>query len=177
MRLSIVHTWDGQPLDHAEHVHWRLVLESEHLRVKVDAQRFGDPLPDHPPGSTPRLWEHEVVELFIQGSDGRYLELELGPGGHYLCLLLDGVRRVAASDLPVDYEVSDGRWPGRWSGTARVSRALLPPPPHRINCTAIRGTGAARRYLMWAPAPGSAPDFHRLDAFQPVVLPEATEEG
>ena len=44
-----------------------------------------------PPGSYYQLWDYEVVELFFLNSKtGRYLELEFGPHGHYLVLLLAG---------------------------------------------------------------------------------------
>ncbi len=52
-----------------------------------------------------------------------------------------------------------------------MPRSWLPPGPHRVNAYAIHGVGAARRYLAWAPSEGEGPDFHRLEAFRPAVLP------
>jgi hypothetical protein len=56
-------------------------------------------------------------------------------------------------------------------GTAWLPRALLPPPPHRINAYSIHGAGDARRYLAWEPVPGEVPDFHRLERFVAATLP------
>ena len=47
-------------------------------------------MPDAPRGArVANLWEYDVVECFLVGPDGRYLELELGAGGHFLALLFD----------------------------------------------------------------------------------------
>lgn len=35
------------------------------------------PAPSSPPGATDELWEYEVVELFLMGSEQRYLEVEV----------------------------------------------------------------------------------------------------
>jgi hypothetical protein len=60
----------------------------------------------------------------------------------------------------------------RWTGVARLDRGLLPPPPHRVNAFAVHGTGGARRHLACFPAPGPAPDFHRLESFAAFEIPE-----
>ncbi len=174
MRLSIAHTWNGDPLEMEEMVHVRIKPEEgreDLLRIEVDAPSHGDPPPVHPPGSTPKLWEHEVVEVFVLGPDDHYLEIELGPHGHHLVLELRGVRQVVRQGMPVDYAVTEGLWQGRWKGVALIPRTWLPKGPHRLNAYAIHGVGAARRYLSWAPAGGEAPDFHRLDSFVKMVLP------
>jgi hypothetical protein len=54
-----------------------------------------------------------------------------------------------------------------------LDRALLPPPPHRINAYAIHGQGTARRYLALHPVLGDEPDFHRLECFREVTIPGA----
>lgn len=108
------------------------------------------------------------MELFILGSEERYLEVELGPHGHYLVLALAGRRNVVKSGLQLDYEASleDARWRGR----ARIPWAFLPPAPSRCNAYHIHGVGSARRYLAAFPVPGERPDFHRLDCFAPFEL-------
>ena len=51
-------------------------------------------IPDAPRGARVEgLWEYDVVECFVVGADGRYFELELGAGGHYLALAFDAPRR------------------------------------------------------------------------------------
>ena len=177
LRFSIAHTWDAQPLPMEAMVHLRLGPAEAHeggaecFVVEVDAPRHGDEPPLAPPGSTPRLWEHEVVEVFFLGEGEHYLEVELGPHGHFLVLELRGVSQVVRQGMDLPYAVGEGLWPGRWQGRAVLPRSWLPAGPLRLNAHAIHGTGATRRYLSWAPAGGAQPDFHRLDAFVPVELP------
>jgi hypothetical protein len=120
-------------------------------------------------GSTPGLWDFEVVELFICGPGERYTEIEVGPRGHYLVLRLDGVRCPVEQGLALQVETAVSQQ--RWRGRIVIPRNLLPDGPHRINAYAIHGVGEERRFLAAFPVPGDAPDFHRLDAFEPVVLP------
>jgi len=132
----------------------------------VDAPFHGDPPPAAAPGPVDRLWDYEVVELFLLGEDERYLEIELGPGGHHLVLALAGRRELVASGLPLDFAAHiDG---ARWSGRASLPLHRLPPGLRAANAYAIHGTGPARRHLAAHPVPGPLPDFHRLDAFPPL---------
>ena len=166
--LAIDRTWDGQHIGDDEAVELRLSQRGDTLRVEVDAPFHGDPPPPGPPGPTWALWEHEVVELFLLGPDGRYTEIELGPGGHHLVLQLHGVRNIIARELPISFSA---RVSGdRWTGLALIPWALLPEGALRANATAIHGQGTARRYLAWAPMPGDKPDFHRLEYFQDIHL-------
>lgn len=165
-RLVVAHTWDGAPVGADERASVDLVLGDGVLRVDVEAPWHGDPPPPGPPGPTPRLWEFEVVELFLLGADERYLELELGPHGHQLALQLRGRRNVEAQGLALAYAAA--RQGARWRGSARVPRAWLPPGLGAANAYAIHGRGAGRRHLAAHPVPGPAPDFHRLDAFEPL---------
>jgi len=163
-RLLVHRTWDGAPAPDADRVTLEVALTATALRLVVDAPFHGDPPPAAPPGPTDRLWEHEVVELFVLGPGERYTEIELGPHGHHLVLQLEGRRNTVATGLPIDFAATlDG---ARWRGEALVPRALLPPGPHRINAYAIHGLGAGRRYLAMTPVPGAQPDFHRLDRFE-----------
>ena len=131
-----------------------------HLTVNIDAPFHGDPPPDHEPGRAWKLWEHEVVELFLVGDDGHYLEAEFGPHGHWLILSLDGIRSIANSGIkPKSYEctIRDNRW----TASAVLSRNVLPRPITRMNAFAIHGVGSERRYLSYGPLPGDSPDFHQ----------------
>jgi hypothetical protein len=169
-RWTIASSWDGQPLPPREHATIEARFEAGALRIDVDAPYAGDPPPPGPPGATPRLWEHEVVELFVLGQGDRYTEVELGPHGHHLVLRLEGRRRAVADLLPLRYEsrVADGRF----RGSAWLNPALLPPGPLRANACAIRGVGAERRFMTAWPMPGDAPDFHRLECYMPVDFGE-----
>jgi hypothetical protein len=165
-RRIVGHTWDGQPIGGDEQVIFDLELGEKDLLVRCDAPFHGDPAPKGPAGTLDGLWEFEVVELFLLGMSERYLEIELGPHGHHLVLRLRGPRGVEASGLPLDYtcEIRGARWTGR----ARVPRTDLPPGLHACNAYAMHGRGARRRYLAAHAVGGAAPDFHRLDGFEPL---------
>jgi hypothetical protein len=168
MRLVIAQTWDAQPIDESEQVVVTLARRRDDLVVEVDAPYHGDPRPTVAPGRLDRLWEYEVVELFLAGADERYLELEVGPHGHYLVLQLAGRRHVERRALLAQFEaVLSGH---RWRGTARLPVAYLPPDVVRGNAYAMHDVGPNRRYLAAFPVPGERPDFHALDRFGPVEI-------
>ena len=51
-----------------------------------------------------KLWEYEVVEaFFLAGESKKYIELEFGPHGQHLVLLLDGERKTIKHSLPLNY--------------------------------------------------------------------------
>jgi len=165
-RFEIGGTWDGGPLLPGEHARIDLTL-GEPVQVELEATAYGDPPPRSPAGRCDGLWNHEVVELFLLGSDARYLELEFGPHGHWLALRLEGRRRLVVSDLALDYAAQ--REGDRWTACARFPSALLPPEPTAANAYAIHGPAQARRHLAWRPVPGNGPDFHRLEHFAPLA--------
>lgn len=168
IRLVVGRAWDGALLEPEARTTVRLSIEGDALRLDVDAPYAGDPPPPGPPGPTDRLWEHEVVELFVLGAGERYTEIELGPHGHHLVLQLDGVRHPVRSGLPLALETRITG--GRWSATARLDRSLLPEAPRRCNAYRIHGVGPERRYEAMVAVPGDQPDFHRLDRFAPWPL-------
>ena len=64
--------------------------------MTVEAQYFNDP---PPPGALPGqayfgLWDYEVVEAFFLNDQDQYLEVEFGPHGQHIVLLLDGRRNA-----------------------------------------------------------------------------------
>ncbi len=162
--IEITRTWDDQPAGSCTRL--TLGVAPPHLVVEVDAPWHADPPPPPPAGSTPSLWEWEVVELMLLGDEDRYLELEFGPHGHYLVLALHGRRNVVAQGHAMDYEA--GRRGDRWTGRALVPLTWIPEGPTRLNAFAIHGQGPGRAYLAWRPPGGERPDFHRLDAFGPL---------
>jgi len=170
--LTIASTWDGEAIAVEEQALVRLRLAAHDLHIAVSAPFHGDPRPRGEPRSTPRLWEHEVVEVFIAGEAvaGKipYTEIELSPWSHHLVLRLHGIRRVVAAGLPIDFRA--WRRGKRWLGAAHLDRALLPPPPWRANAFAIHGRGAERRYLAATPLPGERPDFHQPEGFPALAI-------
>ena len=88
-------TWDGRPVDHSPA---RLTLEAgENLViVRIEAPYFNDLAP---PGGKAgeaffKLWDYEVVEAFFLNDEEQYLELEFGPHGQHLMLMLNGNRNA-----------------------------------------------------------------------------------
>lgn len=162
-------TWDGQEAPEAEVATVTLTLTTDGLRVGVEAPFHGDAPPAAPPGPTPRLWEHEAVELFLgEAAAPNYLEVELGPHGHHLVLRLRGVRQPVEQALPLPYRAE--RLGGRWRGEAVVPAAWLPagaPETWRANATAVHGPPEARRHLSAARLRAAQPDFHRPDEWLP----------
>lgn len=171
----VASTWDGRPAEPGERVVVDVTRDDAGLVVAVDAPLHGDPPPPGPPCRVDGLWDFEVVELFLLGDGERYLELELGPWGHWLVLDLCGPRQVLGHPGPLAFETHrDG---ARWRGRARVPASWLPPGLARANAYAIHGEGDARRYLAAHPTGGDAPDFHRLASFGPIPWTSAPRAG
>ncbi|HHO53717.1 MAG TPA: hypothetical protein ENK18_23300 [Deltaproteobacteria bacterium] len=168
IRLVIGYTWDGAVLPEADRASVVLTLTESELVIEVDAPYRGDPPPTGPVGPTDRLWEHEVIEVFVVGEGERYTEIELSPHGHHWVLRLEGIRSPMTRGIPIAFEATiEGE---RWRGIARIERSHLPDEPVRCNVFRISGVGTARRFAAWVPVPGPAPDFHRLEQFGPWLL-------
>lgn len=161
--LVVASDFQGQALDPEQIVTVRIKVSAEQLSVNVEAPWWADLAPRAPVGRTPRLWEHSVVELFLMGPDGRYVELELGPFGHHLVLELQAFRFVVRDDLACAFQVQ--RAGARWRGRALLALAELPPRPWRVSACAIWGRAESRSFAMANPTGGQVPDFHQLAAF------------
>ena len=174
---TIAHTWDGLPVSEPTPTVVSLELtDAGYADLKVTAPFYGDPAPPSSPGSLWGLWEFEVVELFIVGTDGPYVEIELGPHGHYLVLRLDAPRSIVERHLEVDASTQiNGK---SWTGSISLKRDLLPTVLSTANAFAINGTGASRRYLAHSAVPGKQPNFHQPGLFPPMrdALTRSTSE-
>jgi len=169
--LIVASTWDGLPIDESEVSTLSLQAAEGGWRLTVDAPFHGDPPPTSPPGTLDGLWRYEVVELFVAGPGERYLEIELGPHEHHLVLQLAGIRQRSGPPSPLGYHAHiEG---DRWRGEAFLPVGLVPRGPYRVNAYAQHGSNP-RRYLAHASVPGESPDFHRLDRFVSVVLPNVS---
>lgn len=174
--LTVGSFWNGPPLPLASVAQLSLRLEAETLYVRFEAPYFGDPAPEAAPGSTEALWNYEVVELFLLGDHGRYLELEFGPHGHYLAIRLQGCRRALSRGHALQYR-SMPVAPKRYRGEAHIPRALLPSGALRGNAYLIHASGAAchsspgdRCYHAHQAVPATQPDFHQLNRFTPLAF-------
>jgi hypothetical protein len=168
LALEIAHRWDGAPL---RGLHARVLLSADRDGLWIEAamaHQHPARIPDAPRGARVEgLWEYDVVECFVAGADGRYLEVELGAGGHHLALAFDAPRRrvndYACEALAIDWQRDDAAWRSR----CRVPRAWIPEPVTRANAFAIAGG----EFAVHAPVGGSQPDFHRPRAFPEVCIP------
>jgi hypothetical protein len=165
--LAIERYWDGAACPHA-HLHGRVELAARRDGLEIAASLPHQPLPripDAPPGSrVADLWEYDVVECFLAGAGGRYLEVELGAGGHFLVLSFSAPRRRADSHESLRPVLDFGHDASGWRVRLVLDWALVPPDLAALNAFVIAG-GA---HLAYAPLPGGAPDFH-----QPARFPHA----
>ncbi len=170
LALPVERAWDGAAPARAELRAWvGLAASADALHVEAWMPHQRPPrVPAAPPGArVERLWEHDVVECFFAARDGRYLELELGAGGHWLALAFDAPRRLADAMPELRLDVAWERDAKGWRARCALPRALVPQPVARANAFAIGG-GA---FLAHAPVGGAHPDFHRPDAFPCVAVP------
>lgn len=171
MSYTINKLWDDRSVAEKDNVHLHIEYgEGQDLHIKVRAPFYDDPHINNtvPVGSMDKLWEYEVVEVFLLGSDEHYLEMEFSPRGQYLLLQLHGYRNVVKYPLYIDnYSANiDGK---EWSGSYVVPSEYIPANPSKFNAYAIHGSNEARQYLALFPTPFGkyeVPDFHRLEYFQ-----------
>ena len=103
--FTLANTWNDSLVSQEDRVH----IEIQHsdplsIRIEIIAPYYNNPPPSNTPGRQDKLWEYDVVEIFFVGSDGRYIETEFGPHGHYLILELSGPREIVCKDLTCRYQ-------------------------------------------------------------------------
>ncbi|MEN8258050.1 MAG: hypothetical protein ABFS09_09355 [Thermodesulfobacteriota bacterium] len=163
VKLQIAQTWDGSPVAQADVVDLSVRLTDDELTITVAAPFYGDPPPAGGEGELNGLWDYEVVELFLLAANGHYLEVEMGPHGHYLILLLAGIRQVKKKLHPSHFSTEIVGC--RWQATLKLVADHLPTPFTHTNAYAIHGQGVERCYLAAYPVPGERPDFHQPHFF------------
>ncbi|XP_075055968.1 UPF0462 protein C4orf33 homolog isoform X2 [Mixophyes fleayi] len=173
MEFKIEHEWNSTPISH-DPVTICLKPARGGLQMDVTAPFFDDP--PAPPGAAGEpfhgLWDYEVVEaFFLNVEKEQYLEVELGPHGHHLVLLLSQRRNIWKACLPLSFEASTTEV--TWRGSALLPWEYFPPSVDHFNAYAIHGSGSKRTYEALYPVPekevqaGQKPDFHRLELFKP----------
>jgi hypothetical protein len=169
LRLPIERHWDGTRCpDPRRRGEVSLAVAPEGLEIEACFQRQAKArLPDAPRGArVANLWEYDVVECFLAGSNGRYLEVELGAGGHFLVLEFDAPRRRAGDHAALAPPLSFREDAERWHAALRLPLGLLPPGLCALNAFAIVGG----RHFAHHPLPGPAPDFHQPQRFPRAAL-------
>lgn len=168
---TITHHWDGTLLPVAEQPVFSIAVQDEHVVVRVQAVLpWGVHAPEVPAGFTDGLWEYDVVELFAVAPDGTYLEIELGPKGHWLAYWFSGYRNrmdrsIDHAALAYTAQLTDEGW----TGTCTFPVSWLPASwsDCRWNMYQIRRRGDAGEYdyLAWKGDATIEPDFHQTTLF------------
>ena len=169
LSLAVDRELDGSPCpDVRLHAHVGLQAGDDGLRFEA---RVPDPEPARVPSAPPGrrvadLWHYDVVECFLVGEGGRYLEVELSAGGHFLLLSFDAPRRRvdAHEDArpPLDFQ----RGAAGWAAAIRLPWEIVPAGLCALNAFVC----ARDRFLAYRPLPGGTPDFHQPAHFPPVSL-------
>jgi len=159
-------SWDGkEKVENPANI--TLKASETNLEIHVTAPFYDDPAP---PNGEPgiayfKLWDYEVVEAFFLNDADDYLELEFGPHGQHLMLILNGNRNAIKHSLPMDYSSTIDRATMTWTGKAVVPGSYFPPNVTKFNGYAIHGTEDNRVYEAVFEVSGEQPDFHRINKF------------
>lgn len=177
LALNIDHYWNGAACPDRR-LHGAITLSSapEGLRITATLRHQESPnIPVQPPGTrVADLWQYDVVECFIVGSR-KYLEVELGAGGHFL--VLDFCKRAPRVR---DHEYAHFRptleWlpfvpedSGRWRSSIVIPWEMVPKRPNALNAFII----VRDQFLAYHPTEGSTPNFHQPMGFPKMSLPAA----
>ena len=164
LRLAIERHWNGAP-SRDPRLRGELVLSARTEGLAVEAalpHQQPARMPAAPAGSrVASLWEYDVVECFLVGADGGYVEVELGAGGHFLVLEFSAPRRLADAHEGLAPALEFVRSDSGWRSTLVLPWPLVPRELRALGAFAIAG-GA---FLAAHPLPGAAPDFHQPDAY------------
>lgn len=130
-------------------------------------QRGDERLPDTPSGErVANLWEYDVVEVFLVGPGHRYLEVELGAGGHWLVLGFSEIRKRSNEYEAFEPRMTFSKNESEWTSEMVIPWHMIPKDVRALNAFVI----ANGQFLAHAPLPGLEPDFHQPDAYPPAVF-------
>lgn len=167
LALEIERRWDGSRCDDPR-LHGRIALSATSVGLSIEG-RVPDPGPLRIPNAPERsrvadLWHYDVIECFVVGASGRYLEVELGAGGHFLVLTFDAPRRRCDEHESLRPGLEHARDARGWRAAITLPWECIPEPVCGLNAfLAARG-----EHLAFHPLPGAEPDFH-----QPARFPSA----
>ena len=167
LELRVERGWDGAPADDPLLCGIvRLQSTPEGIAFEASLPHQASPrVPGAPAGTrVANLGEFDVVECFLVGRDGRYLELELGSGGHFLALRFDAPRRCSDALEALRPELTHRADARGWSARMLAPWRIVPAEIVALNAFVAAGG----RLLAHRPLPGGRPDFH-----QPARFPAA----
>ncbi len=168
--LSPLNTlWNGEPSPQS--LQYVLEHDATRLRFAVQFPAGASPHPQGRPGAfTAELWRWDVGELFIAGSTGRYIELNLSPTSAWWLQGFAAPRVEDASFSPWACEVRAlAGHSVEWSASLPALEAYLGPAQQWCyNVTGILNT-PHYAFLSLATLPGAVPDFHQPASFLPLT--------
>ncbi|RYG68086.1 hypothetical protein EON64_05950 [archaeon] len=194
--FSFSNQWDGSPsFSSPYNITFSISPESGDIMVFVDAPFHDNPAPPVPVGKVENLYDYEVVEIFLASvredrENSPYLEIQLGPHGHYMLVFLMREADWDNQDTSLELDCLPKTWIDpqvmRWYCELSLPAHYLPEPLCKpdlsvtwlSNVCAIYGSQECRRHLSLYPCPsGVAGDcnFHQLSCFRPLVLFETRE--
>lgn len=162
--------WDGTPCENS------LLRGTVDLKREENGLRITATLPTQPGPHVPKtppmtrvanLWEYDVVECFLVGEE-KYLEVELGAGGHFLVLDFTAprVRDQEYTDFVPDMTYDQDAGDGRWKASIVIPWEMVPKGLKAMNAFVI----VRENYVCMSPLPGPQADFHQPDRFLPFTI-------
>lgn len=163
-RFEIGREWSGEALGDG------FTVDVDERGVRVEGPFLGEDRRPEGEGFCGRLWEYEVVEVFLGEEGGRYVEIEVGPFGHWLVLAFEGYRSGGVVHGVVNSMNVEARGERRWRGELSFEPGWWSEVLGRSvagNAFAIHTADGRRRYCAaFVPGDGSRPDFHRRDTYR-----------
>lgn len=164
--MFTIHTyWDGTPCTDAR-LKGTVDIEAWTQGLKIIARLPHQPepsVPNAPPKTrVANLWEYDVVECFLVGEE-KYLEVELGAGGHFLVLDFTAprVRANAYADFVPEMAYTADAGEGCWEASVVIPWSMVPKGLRAMNAFVI----VRDHFLCYSALPGPKPDFHQPDRF------------
>ncbi len=119
-----------------------------------------------------KLWEHDVVEFFIQDRDEKlgekspYIELQLSPLDQKFALIVERPRESYYTPQDFDFSGHSKTDGNSWQATIEVK---IPRDTQLYGGTfSCLGPKDKRHYLASNPNKEAQPDFHRPELFKPL---------
>ncbi|TSC56683.1 MAG: hypothetical protein Greene071421_315 [Parcubacteria group bacterium Greene0714_21] len=167
VQIQLKNQWNGLPALKSEHT--IVSVKGLHNSLSIAFEGQLNPVftaPNIPPEFTHGLWKYDVLEVFFVRPDGSYLEIEIGPSGHWLVYEFASYRKIADKNprpLVYTYHVKNLIWQGK----LEVPNAWLRTPVARcrVNFYQIRTSDQGHEYLAWRSIPTIEPDFHLTECF------------
>jgi hypothetical protein len=169
LALPIERRFDGSPCDdHRLHGRVELSAAADGLRLCAGLPHQRVPVvPAAAPGTrVEQLWHSDVVECFLAGAGGDYLEVELGAAGHYLVLRFDAPRRLLDDCRSFRPALEFDAGASAWRSRLCVPWELVPDELCAVNAFVAVGD----HFLAYHPVPGDVPDFHQPDRYPRAAL-------